>query len=336
SQAITTRLGDEGYAFANVNMIPDINNDKRTVKLTFFVDPGKRVFVRRINIKGNTKTRDEVIRRELRQMEGAWSSTSKIERSKTRLERLGYFETVNVETPAVPDSPDQIDVDYAVEEKSAGNLSAGVGFSQVQGLIVNASITQDNVLGTGKRINFTFNNSSVTTVYQLGYLNPYFTLDGVSLGYNISYIATNGQQANISRFSTNEFVAGLNFGIPLNEFDALRLNLDFKRTRINTFLNSPCEIKSSLSDGSYSPVCGSPTLVMANGPPRGEGPVKGPNGIPDVTPRIIGFVDMNGDTFTSVPLAIGWSHDTRDKAVFATEGGVQSFQALATVPGLNL
>ncbi|MCI0653321.1 MAG: outer membrane protein assembly factor BamA [Methylococcaceae bacterium] len=346
SQAITERLGDEGYAFANVNMVPDINTEKRTVKLTFFVDPGKRVFVRRVNIKGNTKTRDEVVRRELRQMEAAWASTSKIERSKTRLERLGYFETVNVETPAVPDTPDQIDVDYAVEEKSAGNLSAGVGFSQVQGLIVNASVIQDNVLGTGKRINFTFNNSSVTTIYQLGYLNPYFTLDGISSGYNISYIATNGQQANISRYSNNEFVAGLNFGIPLNEFDSLRLNLDFKRTRINTFSNSPCEIRSSFANGANNPICGTPVLDSSGNQvftpvlDSSGNPVLDSNGTPVVTPvitpRIIGFVDENGDTFTSFPIAIGWSHDTRDKAVFATEGGVQSLQALATIPGLKL
>ncbi|MGH8547023.1 MAG: outer membrane protein assembly factor BamA [Methylococcales bacterium] len=308
SKAITDRLGDDGYAFANVNMVPDINDEKRTVNLTFFVDPGKRVYVRRVNIKGNTKTRDEVIRRELRQMEAAWASTAKIERSKTRLERLGYFEEVNVETPAVPGTSDQIDVDYTVEEKSAGNLSAGIGFSQVQGLIVNASVTQENVLGTGKRVNFTFNNSNVTTIYRFGYLNPYFTLDGISLGYDISYIATNGFQANVSRFSTDEFLSGVNFGVPLNEFDSLRLNLDFKSTKINTFANSPCQIKSTLADGTQNPACGT----------------------------TIGFVDQNGDNFTSFPIAVGWSHDSRNQAVFATEGGIQSLQALATVPGLKL
>ncbi|MGR9106310.1 MAG: outer membrane protein assembly factor BamA [Gammaproteobacteria bacterium] len=308
SKAITDRLGDEGYAFANVNMVPDINNDKRMVNLTFFVDPGKRVYVRRINIKGNTKTRDEVIRREIRQMEAAWASTEKIERSKARLERLGYFEEVNVETPAVPGTSDQIDVEYSVTERSAGSLSAGVGFSQTQGLIVNASVTQENALGTGKRINFTFNNSSVTTIYRIGYLNPYYTLDGISLGYDISYISTNGTQANVSRYATDEFLSGVNFGIPLNEFDSLRANLDFKRTRIKTFTNSPCEIISTLPDGTQNPFCGD----------------------------TIGFVDENGDTFTSFPVAIGWSHDSRDTAIFATSGGIQSLQALATVPGLKL
>jgi outer membrane protein insertion porin family len=308
SKAISERLGDDGYAFANVNMVPDIDSENRTVDLTFFVDPGKRVYVRRINIKGNTKTRDEVIRREIRQMESAWSSTAKIERSKTRMERLGYFEEVNVETPAVPGTSDQIDVDYSVTEKSAGNLSAGVGFSQTQGLIFNASVTQDNVLGTGKRINFTFNNSDVTTIYRLGYLNPYFTLDGISLGYDISYIATNGTQANVSRYATDEFLSGINLGVPLNEYDRINMNLDFKHTKIKTFNNTPCEIKSSFPDGTQNPFCGD----------------------------TIGFVDQNGDSFNSFPIAIGWSHDSRDKAIFATEGGIQSLQALATVPGLNL
>lgn len=317
SKAITERLGDEGYAFANVNMVPDINDDTQTVNLTFFVDPGKRVYVRRINIKGNTKTRDEVIRRELRQMEASWASTTNIERSKTRLERLGYFEEVNVETPAVPGTSDQIDVEYTVEEKSAGNLSAGVGFSQTQGLIFNASITQENVLGTGKRVNFTFNNSNVTTIYQLGYLNPYFTLDGISLGYNISFIETDGSAANVSRYATDEFAAGVNMGIPLNEFDRLRMNLDFKRTKIKTFANTPCDIESSLADGSQNGFC--TAYFQSIGSP-GE----------------VGFVNANGSSFISVPVAIGWSHDSRNRAVFASNGGIQTLSALATIPGLDL
>lgn len=311
SKAITERLGNEGYAFANVNMVPDIDEDAQTVKLTFFVDPGKRVYVRRINIKGNTKTRDEVIRREIRQMESSWAATSKVEHSKTRLERLGYFEAVNVETPAVPGSPDQLDVEYTVEEKSAGNLSAGVGFSQVQGLIFNASVTQENVLGTGKRINFNFNNSNVSTIYQIGYLNPYFTLDGISLGYDVSYVATDGNAANVSRYALDEFRLGINSGIPLNEFDRLRMNLDFKRTKVRTFANTPCEIKTTLPTGEDNPLC-----TVRRFPP--------------------GFVNVHGDTFNVVPLSVGWSHDSRNRAVFATDGGIQTLSALATLPGLDL
>ncbi len=168
SKAISDRLGDDGYAFANVNMVPEINEAKKTVDMTFFVDPGKRVYVRRINMKGNSKTRDEVLRREMRQMESSWASSSKIERSKTRLERLGYFEEVNVETPPVTGTADQIDVNYTVTEKPSGNLSAGIGFSQTQGIVLNANMAQDNVFGTDKRENVTYNNSVYITIYQFG------------------------------------------------------------------------------------------------------------------------------------------------------------------------
>ncbi len=244
SKAISDRLGDDGYAFANVNMVPEINEAQKTVAMTFFVDPAKRVYVRRINMKGNSKTRDEVLRREMRQMEGSWASNSKIERSKTRLERLGYFESVNVETPPVVGTADQIDVDYTVVEKPSGNLMAGIGFSQTQGIVVNANVAQDNVFGSGKRVNLAFNNSSYSTNYQLGFYNPYFTVDGVSQGYNLGYTKRNAGQINIARYSTNVMNAGVNFGIPLNEFDQLRFDIDAKRTELSTNIYSSKEIAS--------------------------------------------------------------------------------------------
>ncbi len=234
SKAISDRLGEEGYVFANVNMAPNINNENKTVEMTFFVDPGKRVYVNRINMSGNTKTRDEVLRRELRQMESSWASTKKIERSKVRLQRLGYFEEVNVETPPVVGTADQIDVNYSVVEKSSGNLSAGVGFSQTQGIIFNANVSQDNVFGSGKRVNLAFNNSSVSTRYSFGYFDPYFTLDGVSLGYDLGYSARDASQANISNYSTDVANSSFNFGLPLNENDRLRFNLDLKHTTLKS------------------------------------------------------------------------------------------------------
>ncbi|MDO9169198.1 MAG: outer membrane protein assembly factor BamA [Methylobacter sp.] len=247
SKAISERLGDDGYAFANVNMIPEINEAQKTVDMTFFVDPGKRVYVRRINMKGNSKTRDEVLRREMRQMESSWASSSKIERSKTRLERLGYFEDVNVETPPVTGTADQIDVNYSVVEKPSGNLSAGVGFSQVQGIVLNANIAQDNVFGSGKRVNVAFNNSSYATSYQFGFFNPYFTVDGVSQGYNLGYTKRNAGQVNIANYSTNVMNAGINFGIPLNEFDSLRFDLDAKHTELSTTNFSSTQIQDFIN-----------------------------------------------------------------------------------------
>jgi outer membrane protein insertion porin family len=242
SKAIQDRLGDDGYAFANVNMVPEIHEANKTVDMAFFVDPGKRAYVRRINFSGNTKTRDEVLRREMRQMESSWASSSKIERSKTRLERLGYFETVNVETPPVPGTADQLDVNYKVVEKSSGNLSAGIGFSQVQGIVINANLSQDNVFGSGKRVNLAFNNSDYLTSYQFGFFNPYFTTDGVSLGYNLGYTDRNAGQINIANYSTTVANAGMDFGIPLNEFDQLRFGIDLKHTNLKTGTNSSKQI----------------------------------------------------------------------------------------------
>ena len=251
SKAIQDRLGDEGYAFANVNMVPEINEADKTIDMAFFVDPGKRVYVHRINMSGNSKTRDEVLRREMRQMEASWASNSKIQRSKTRLERLGYFESVNVETPPVVGTTDQIDVNYTVVEKSSGNLSAGVGFSQVQGIVLNANIAQNNVFGSGKQVNIAFNNSSYITSYQFGFHNPYFTTDGVSQGYNLGYTKRNAGAINIANYNTNIANAGINFGIPLNEFDQVRFDTDIKHTSLSTTAYSSYQIEQFIqSQGS--------------------------------------------------------------------------------------
>ena len=292
SKLISDRLGDDGYVFANVNMVPDIDNDAKTVDMTFFVDPGKRVYVRRINMRGNTKTRDVVLRREMRQMEASWASTSKIERSKTRLNRLGYFEEVNVETPPVVGTSDQIDVNYTVAERASGNLSAGIGFSQTQGVIFNASVTQDNIFGSGKRVGFNFNNSDVSTIYSLNYLNPYFTLDGVSLGYNLVYRATDAAENNLSNYSTDVISGGGNLGFPLGEFERINLNFDIKHTTLKAGTNSPQELFE--------------------------------------------FIAANGTSFLSLPLSIGWTHDTLNKAVFPTAGSQQRISGLFALPGVDL
>ena len=233
SENITTLLGHEGYSFANVNMIPEIDAETSTVKITFFVDPGKRVYVRRVIMQGNVKTRDEVLRREVRQMEAAPISTLQVERSKDRLSRLGHFDEVGVETPAVAGTNDQVDVIYSVKEKSSGNILAGAGFSQSQGLVLNASISQNNFLGTGKRMSASFNNSDVNTVYSLGYTNPYYTIDGVSRGFNISYRTTDAEEANTSDYSTETFNTGVNFGLPLNERDRIGLGFDVEFTSLD-------------------------------------------------------------------------------------------------------
>ena len=225
---IGERLGDQGYAFSNVNTIPEVDDKTKEVVVTFFVDPGKRVYVRRINMVGNTRTRDEVLRRELRQMEGGWFSASAVERSRTRLDRLGFFEEVNVETPTVPGSTDEIDVNYSVTERPSGNLMVGLGYAQSSGILFNASVSQDNFLGSGKRVSVAFNNSDVNTVYSFSYLNPYYTIDGVSRGFGAFFRETDAGEANIADYTADTFGANVNYGIPINEFDTVRLNVEYE------------------------------------------------------------------------------------------------------------
>ncbi|MEM7252840.1 MAG: outer membrane protein assembly factor BamA [Pseudomonadota bacterium] len=254
SSQLTERFGDEGYAFANVNAVPEIDDENNEVDVTFFADPGKRVYVRRIIFKGNTKTQDEVLRREMRQFEGAWISTGALERSRIRLQRLGFFDEVNVETPAVPGSPDQVDVVITVVERPSGSLIAGLGFSQSQGVVLNASVTQENFLGSGKRLSATFNNSDVNRSFGLSYLDPYFTLDGVSLGYNLSFRQTDASNANIAAYSTETLRGAVTAGFPLNEFDRLRLTLAAQRTNFEADSDASDEVREFEEDsgGKYN------------------------------------------------------------------------------------
>ncbi|ALG68808.1 outer membrane protein assembly factor BamA [Beggiatoa leptomitoformis] len=242
TEAITERIGDEGYAFATINTVPDINKENKTVALNFFVDPGRRVYVRRINFQGNTKTRDEVLRREMRQMEGGYISTRAVKRSQTRLELLNYFDSVNVETPLVPNTNDLVDINYTVQEKSSGSLMAGVGFSQTQGILLNASISQDNFLGSGRHVSAAVNNSQVSTVYSFSYLNPYADVDGVSRGFGLFYRTTDAEEANLSRYTTDVYGANLTYGIPITEFNSIRLGLDFDNTTLKTTESSATEV----------------------------------------------------------------------------------------------
>lgn len=244
---ISERLGNEGYAFANVNTIPDVDPETRQVTVTFFVDPGKRVYVRRINMVGNTRTRDEVLRREMRQMEGGWFSASAVERSRTRLDRLGFFEEVNVETPTVPGTTDQVDVNYSVTERPSGNLMVGVGYSQSSGILFNTSVSQDNFLGSGKRVSLAFNNSDVNTVYSFSYLNPYYTIDGVSRGFGLFYRETDAGEANISDYAVDTFGGNVSYGIPINEFDTVRLNVEYENLDISDTIYSSQEIRDFIA-----------------------------------------------------------------------------------------
>jgi len=232
TKRISDRLSEDGYAFANVNIVPDVDKDTLTVGITLFIDPGKRVYVRRVNVSGNSKTKDEVIRREFRQFEGDWMSSKQVSLSRSRLDRTGYFESVSVETPAVPGTSDQVDINYAVKEQPTGNLSAGVGYSDTQGVLLNLGVTQENFLGTGKRVGVNIDNSQVTKNYSLSYTNPYHTLEGISRGFRVYYRAVDALEANISNFTTDSYGASLSYGFPLGETTSARMSLGFENTEL--------------------------------------------------------------------------------------------------------
>ena len=236
SELITRRLGNEGYTFANVNGVPEAHDEDNTVSITFFVDPGKRAYVNRINFRGNTKSEDEVLRREMRQLEGGWASTYLIDQSKTRLERLGFFKEVNVETPQVPGTDDQIDVNYSVEEQASGSITASVGFAQNAGLILGGSITQNNFLGTGNKVSVGLTRSQFQSRYNFGFVDPYWTPDGVSLGYNAFYRTTNYDELDtqVSSYAVDSLGAGLSIGYPISETARLTYGLTVQQDTINT------------------------------------------------------------------------------------------------------
>jgi outer membrane protein insertion porin family len=233
TKAISDRLGNDGYAFANVNAVPDLDKVNQRVAFTFFIDPGRKVYVRRIALAGNTKTRDEVIRREIRQSEGGWYAQDKINRTRERLDQLDYFKEVNIETPAVPGTTDQVDMNISVEEKSTGSIMAGVGFGSGEGLILSGSISQSNVLGSGNFLAAQVNTSKINKVYSLSYTNPYYTDDGVSLGFE-GYVrdTDTSSLSTVTSYSTKSKGVNVNTGVPLNETDRINFGLGFDHTSL--------------------------------------------------------------------------------------------------------
>lgn len=252
TEAIGDYLGTLGYLFANVNAIPEIDRKNHTVALTFYVDPGRLTYVRRINFKGNSKTRDAVLRREMRQQEGALIDTAAVKRSKDRLEKLGFFSNVTVQTPPVPGTTDEVDVDYSVTETPSGSLMLGAGYGQTQGFIVQTSIQQNNFLGTGNQFGAAFNNSSVNTEYSLSWFNPYWTIDGVSRGFNAYYRTTNALNANLSNYSTNEVGLGLNFGIPVSEFDTVNFGTMYRNTQFRVLTGASTQVQNFAQENGTS------------------------------------------------------------------------------------
>src|SRR5688500_4388158 len=239
TKAIADRLGNDGYAFANANAIPEVDKDKRTVAFNVVIDPGRRVYVHRIDVAGNTRTRDEVIRRELRQFEGAYYDASKIQLSRRRIDRTGFFSEVTVDTQPVEGSADQIDVTYTVKERPTGSLLVGIGFSSVEQFAVSASLRQSHAFATGKFVSATVNSGRVNTVYALSYHNPYYTIDGVSQGFDVYKRETDASSLSVAPYSTDALGGGVKFGYPISETTTVDFGVNLESVKLTTFANSP-------------------------------------------------------------------------------------------------
>jgi len=293
-EAISEKLGAQGYAFSEVKIVPQKVSLKH-VDLVYQINPGKRTYVNRIHITGNTRTQDEVIRRELRLFEGGRFSGEELKRSTERLRRLGYFEEVNVETSKIEGSEDKINVNYSVVEKSTGSINLGLGYSQSGGIGLTFGISQDNFLGTGKRFALNLSTSKSRQLYSLNIRDPYFTRHGVSLGYGLFYSKRDTEDLEIASYVIDEFGGEFSFGIPINEYDRISIGAKLSRAEIicgTTF--------QECTD--YISEYGSSFTTKSNGNTQAN--------------------------FDLADLFLNWSRDSRDRAIFPTSGSKQVLSLL--------
>lgn len=296
---ISERMGNFGYAFANVNANPEIDRDKKVVSFTVLIDPGKRVYVRRINLSGNTKTRDEVIRREFRQFEDSWYDGEKIRLSRDRVDRLGYFKEVNIETPEVPGTTDQVDVNMGVVEKPTGNILLGAGFSSSDKLSLTGSIQQANAFGSGNTLGLDVNTSKQYRTIALSQTTPYFTDDGVSRSYELFLRTNRPPEINTGDYVVTTKGANVKFGVPFSELDTVFFGAGVEQTRVETYLSvadhndSPQLYRQYVTDFGNASSINDPGTHSAN--------------------------------TTSLPLTVAWQRDSRDSALVPTKGRYQRF-----------
>jgi outer membrane protein insertion porin family len=288
---ISERMGNFGYAFANVNANPQIDRDKKVVGFTVLIDPGKRVYVRHINVAGNTKTRDEVIRREFRQFEDSWYDGEKIRLSRDRVDRLGYFKEVNIETPEVTGTSDQVDVNMGVVEKPTGNILLGAGFSSSEKLSLTGSIQQANAFGSGNTLGLDVNTSKLNRTIAVSQTTPYFTDDGVSRTYEVFLRTTRPPEVNTGDYLIRQTGANVKFGVPFSELDTVYFGAGVERTYVETFTGVPDH-----------------------------------NDSPELYKRYVtDFGDGTNATTNSFPLTAAWQRDSRDSALVPTDGRFQRF-----------
>ncbi|PDH41769.1 MAG: outer membrane protein assembly factor BamA [Candidatus Thioglobus sp. MED-G25] len=246
--ALESKLTNIGFAFCSVNAVPELDNERKLVDFTFVVDPGPKVYVRQVNVRGNQSTRDEVIRREMRQIEGAVYSAKDIRRSRERIQRLGYFDEVKIETPAVPGTLDQVDINVTVQERSTGSFMFGVGYAGADGVLLQAEINRENLFGSGRELKFKVNQSSIEQVYEVAYTNPYFTKEGISLGYFVEYENIDTAETTSADYESNSSLFGVRTKIPVSEFNSLDLSLGFEQLELEGTTTTPTEYSLFITD----------------------------------------------------------------------------------------
>lgn len=302
-ELIQNRLGADGYAFAKVDPVPTPNEQTHEVALTFFIDPGNRVYVRNISFNGATGINDEVLRREMRQLEGAWLSNIALDRSKQRVQRLPYVKKVDMETTPVAGSADLVDVDFKIEEGPAATLGGGIGYSETQRLTLSGNYVDANFRGAGERIAAEVNGGSLSKVYSFSHTNPYVTLDGIGRTLSVSYSDISRLTASYSDFSTQTYAAGADFSIPTGERQALELGASFQHIELATSLSSSTQIQDWVRD----------------------------NGVSHF--RLIGSDYVLSTNTDVVELTAGWSYDSRNRTLFPTAGMSHRFTVNTAVPG---
>lgn len=341
---ITKRLGNEGYTFAKVEGLTERNDEDKTVKITFFIEPGKRAYVNRINFRGNTKTIDEVLRREMRQMEGGSANTAQIEHSKVRLERLGFFKEVKVDNKEVPGTSDQIDVEYTVEEQPSGSMGLQIGYAQYSGLMFSASIQQTNWFGTGKQVGFSFSHNKYQTAYNFNYNDPYFTPDGVSRGVSLYYTSSDWGQYNITPYSTNVYGGKLNFGYPISDIERIGFDIGLRSLEVEATGYSSQEIIRTpfWRDPNYGItgyITQSENYDLSRRLNQG---IDFPNGSYELKPFTedmlgpLGFLDIYGDTFNDAQASVYWQRSTLNRGILANRGSSQQLGFELSLPGGDL
>ncbi len=297
-QLLLRKYGNAGYYYAEVNIVPQIDKETKLVDLNYYINPGQQVTVRRINFAGNSKTADEVLRREMRQMEGALASNEKIDLSKVRLERTGFFKTVDVKPVRIPNVPDQIDLNVNVEEQHSGTSTLAVGFSQSGGVTFQAGLSQTNFLGTGNAVSIDLSRSQTQDYYNLSVTDPYFTIDGVRRGYNMYYRKTKLDDTySVNNYVTDSFGGGINFGYPIDENQSISAGLNIDQTEVTTGNGVSTYVRDYL-------------LANSGKTTKGD--------------------------FLTYNLNLGWSYNTLNRPIFPTTGMSHRVNAEIALPGSDV